>query len=383
MELGKIIIKNASPDGKYAEFVVDPLDRGFGSTLGNSLRRVLLSFLPGSAASSVKIDGVTHEFSTIPGIREDVTEIILNIKDIVVRLEGCDAKTVYVNLKGPCEFTADMIESDADLKVLSNNLIATLDEGAELKMEITFTSGIGYVSAEQNRDIMPSVMNLIPVDSLYSPITKVNYVIENTRVGQITDYDKLILKVWTNGVISPQEAVAYASNLLMEHFAVFRGIGSSFKLNLGYGDDFKASLGDLSLDDLGFSVRTHNALKRVGIERLSQILVMKYDEIAGIRNLGKKSCDEIVAKIKEFGWKNDKTNKKKVRSLEDYKFENDSDVSAEASDDESDIENSFDINDESDFEDSSDVIEESDIENSFDINDESDFEDSSDDSEQN
>lgn len=316
MELEKVIVKNASNDGKYAEFVVDPLERGFGVTLGNSLRRVLLSSLPGSAASSIKIDGVTHEFSTIPGVHEDVTEIVLNVKDIIVRLEGCESKTVYINLKGPCEFTADMIESDSDLSILSNNLIATLDEGAQLKMEITFTSGVGYVSAEQNRNIMPSVVNIIPVDSLYSPVTKVNYIIENTRVGQITDYDKLTVQVWTNGIISAQEAVAFASNNLMEHFALFSELGSGLKMSLS-GGELKSLSGDLALDDLGFSVRTFNALKRVGIEKLSQILVMKYDEITGIRNLGKKSCDEIVSKLKEFGWKNDKQSRRKAKAPEE------------------------------------------------------------------
>lgn len=312
LDLGKVVVKNASEDGKYAEFVVDPLERGFGSTLGNSLRRVLLSFLPGSAASSVRIDGVTHEFSTIPGIREDVTEIILNIKEIIVRLEECEAKTVYIDLKGPCEFTANMIESDADLTVLSNNLIATLDEGAELKMEITFTSGIGYVSAEQNRNIMPPVMNVIPVDSLYSPVTKVNYLVDNTRVGQITDYDKLTLQVWTNGVVSAQDAVSFASGNLIEHFGLFCGLGNSIKIS-EFGGDLKSNLsGDLCLDDLGFSARAYNSLKRAGIEKLSQIMSMKYDEISGIRNLGKKSCDEIVTKLKEFGWKNDKVTRKRA-----------------------------------------------------------------------
>ena len=312
MELGKVIVKNVSSDGKYAEFIVDPLERGFGATLGNSLRRVLLSFLPGAAASSIKIDGVTHEFSTIPGIREDVTEIILNIKDIIVRLEGCEAKTVYIDIDGPCEFTANMIESDSELSILSKNLIATLDESAHLKMEITFTTGIGYVSAEQNRNILPPIMNIIPVDSLYSPVTKVNYLIENTRVGQITDYDKLTVQVWTNGIISPQEAIACASNNLMEHFSLFCEFGNNnLKKSLGNHTDVKNLPGDVTLDDLGFSARTYNALKRVGIEQLSQILEMKYDEITGIRNLGKKSCDEIVNKIKEFGWKSDKTAKNK------------------------------------------------------------------------
>lgn len=316
LELSKVILKNSSDDGAYAEFVVDPLERGFGTTIGNSLRRALLSSIPGFAASSIKIDGVTHEFSTVPGVLEDVTDIVLNVKGIIVRLEGCDSKTVYVDIKGPCEFTADMIETDSDFKILSNNLIATIEEDSELKMEITFTSGVGYVSADQNRAIMPAIMNIIPVDSIYSPVVKVNYKVEDTRVGQITDYDKLTFQVWTNGVISAQDAVSLASKNLIEHLGLFCTSGINMKVinNPSGATLIPSSSGDLTLDDLGFSARAYNSLKRAGIDRLSQLLSMQLEEISGIRNLGKKSCDEIVAKLKGFGWKYENPARKKRRS---------------------------------------------------------------------
>ena len=318
LELSKVILRNSSDDGAYAEFVVDPLERGFGTTIGNSLRRALLSSIPGFAASSIKIDGVTHEFSTVPGVLEDVTDIVLNVKGIIVRLEGCDSKTVYVDIKGPCEFTADMIETDSDFKILSNNLIATLEEDSELKMEITFTSGVGYVSANENRAIMPAIMNIIPVDSIYSPVLRVNYKVEDTRVGQITDYDKLTFQVWTNGVISAQDAVSLASKNLIEHLGLFCISETSMKVGSKSGGTglIPSSSGDFTLDDLGFSVRTYNALKRAGFEFLSQLLVMKPEEILGIRNLGKKSYDEMVAKLKSFGWKYEKPARKKKVNLE-------------------------------------------------------------------
>lgn len=312
LEIGKAIMTNSSDDGTYAEFVVDPLERGYGITLGNGLRRVLLSSIPGAAASSIKIDGVTHEFSAMPGIREDVTEIVLNIKNIVVRLNGCSSKTVYINVKGPCKFTADQIKTDSDFDILSSNLIATIDADFILKMEITFTSGTGYVSADQNRAIMPAIVNLIPIDSIYSPVTKVNFKVENTRVGKVTDYDKLIFQVWTNGVVSASDAVSYASESLIKHFSVFCvSNGLHLNNNLENSDFIPTVSGDLTLEDLNFSARAYNSLKRAGIEYLSQLKEMSLDEITGIRNLGKKSCDEIVSRLKSFGWKPVKTKKNK------------------------------------------------------------------------
>lgn len=298
----KIICKNSMDDGTYGEFVVEPLERGFGNTLGNSLRRVLLSSLPGVAANFIKIDGVTHEFSTIKGIREDVSEIVLNVKEIIARLNNCESKTVYIDVTGPLSFTSDMIQTDSDIDILSSNSIAHLDTGAHLKMEINFQNGVGYVSGEQNRVLLPSVVDAIPVDSLYSPVTRVNYIVQNTRVGQITDYDKLILQVWTNGVMSVQDAISFASVTLMKHFEPFCELGSSTFMHSNQVSSSTSDENDILLDDLELSVRAYNSLKRAGINSLSQLLTKSTDEIMGIRNLGKKSCDEIIEKIKKFGW---------------------------------------------------------------------------------
>lgn len=303
IDVSKIVCKNSSEDGRYAEFVVEPLERGFGNTLGNSLRRVLLSSLPGVAANFIKIDGVSHEFSAIDGVREDVVEIVLNIKEIIARLNNCDSKTVYIDVEGPVEFTSNMITTDADIDILSNNLIATLDSGAHLKMEINFKSGVGYVSADQNRTILPPVLDVIPIDSIYSPVTKVNYFVENTRVGQITDYDKLVLQVWTNGVISANDAVSSSSVILMNYLEPFCSLGGREVVSLNDESHLTSNPSDdIPLDDLGFSVRAYNSLKRSGIDCLSQLLTLSLDQIMSIRNLGKKSCDEIIEKIKQFGW---------------------------------------------------------------------------------
>ncbi len=318
LEINKAILTSSSDDGNYAEFVLDPLERGYGVTLGNSLRRVLLSSIPGAAACSLKIDGVTHEFSTIPGVREDVSEIVLNVKEIVVRLNNCDSKTVYIDAKGPCEFTADKIKTDSDIEILSKNLIFTIETGIRLKMEITFSSGVGYVSADQNRAIMPAIINLIPVDSLYSPVMKVNYSVENTRVGKITDYDKLTFQVWTNGVMSAKDAVSYASDSLMRHFSSF-----CFSENYGNFNNFcndvknLSSCDDISVEDLNLSSRASNSLKRAGIERLNQLKEMSADEISGIRNLGKKSCDEVITMLKSFGWTDNRSKKSKNSDFAD------------------------------------------------------------------
>lgn len=296
----KVVLQSSSEDGCYAEFVANPLLRGFGNTLGNSLRRVLLSSLPGCAANFIRIDGVSHEFSTIPGVREDVSEIVLNIKNVVAKLNNCDNKTVYIDAVGPVKFTSDMIQVDSDIEILSDNLIAVLDENAHLKMEICFSSGVGYVSSEQNRSSMSLALGVIPVDSIYSPVVKVDYSVENTRVGQVTDYDKLILRVWTNGVISASDAVSLASRNLVNHFNLF--CLSENNENSAVDGSLSSASQDLMLDSLGLSVRAYNSLKRAGIDRVDQLMSMKLDDIMGIRNLGSKSCDEVVGKLKEFGW---------------------------------------------------------------------------------
>ena len=306
IEMTKVILNDVSQDGKYTEFVVEPLERGFGNTLGNSLRRVLLSSLPGSAVSAIKIEGVTHEFSVIPGVMEDVVEIVLNIKGVVAKLEGCDSKTVYLEAEGPAKVTAGMISTDSDITILnSDKLIATLESDAHLKMEIVFTRGIGYVSAEQNRSLMPSVLNVIPIDSIYSPVLKANYKIENTRIGQVTDYDKLIIQVWTNGVLSASEAISFASSELIDHFNLFCALNDGVKPdrpNKKSSVPISESINDIILDDLGFSVRAYNSLKRAGINNLGELMKMTVSEIVSIRNLGKKSCEEVINKMKSFGW---------------------------------------------------------------------------------
>ena len=303
IENTKIVCRDESDDGTYAEFVVDPLERGFGDTIGNSLRRVLLSSIPGVAPNFIKIEGVSHEFSTVPGVREDVTEIVLNVKEIIARLNSCDSKTVYIDIEGPCKFTSSMIPTDSDIDLLSDNLIASLGDGAHLKMEINFKCGVGYVSADQNRSILPPEIDIIPVDSIYSPVTKVNYFVENTRVGRVTDYNKLILQIWTNGVLSARDALSFASSNLINHLEPFCTLSESGFSGSGLGSGCGSASGDVLLDDLGFSVRTYNALKRTGVNCLSQLLTMSMDDIMKIRNLGKKSCDEIVSKMESFGWK--------------------------------------------------------------------------------
>lgn len=302
IERFKIVCRNESEDGTYAEFVVEPLERGFGNTIGNGLRRVLLSSIPGFAPNFVKIDGVSHEFSTVSGVREDVTEIVLNVKEIVARLNNCESKTVYIDVEGPVKFTSSMIPADSDIDILSDNLIATLGEGAHLKMEINFNSGVGYVSSDQNRAILPPVIDMIPVDSIYSPVVKVNYAVENTRVGQITDYDKLVLQVWTNGVLSARDAVSIASSNLINHLEPFCALGSEGGIYANSCSQPDVP-GDIPLDELGFSVRSYNALKRAGVSWLSQLKGMSCEQIESIRNLGKRSCNEIIEKLKGYGWK--------------------------------------------------------------------------------
>jgi len=226
----KIEVLDASEDGKYAKFIMEPLERGYGNTLGNSLRRVLLSSMPGVAVNAVKIDGVVHEFSTIPGVKEDVAEIILNLKGLNAHLEGVRSKIVELKAKGPCVVTAKSIKEDAEIKILNPDLhIATLDKGAELSMEISFDKGRGYVPASRDRieGEEEEIVGMLPVDSIYTPVLKVNYFVENTRVGQITDYDKLTIEVWTNGVITANDAIAFSSSILINHLNLFAELSDS------------------------------------------------------------------------------------------------------------------------------------------------------------
>lgn len=306
IEKPRISIAEISDDGTYGKFVVEPLERGFGNTLGNSLRRILLSSLPGVAAKSIKIDGVLHEFSTIPGVKEDVTEIVLNVKGILAKLNCDEAKTVEIHAKGPCEVTSGTIIHDSEVEILNPSWhIATLGEDAALDMEITLDKGRGYVSAERNKSFMTEeVIGLLPVDSIYTPVLKVNYSVENTRVGQITDYDKLSLEVWTNGVILAEEAVSIGAKILIEHFKLFFGLSeiaekTSVMVEPEVNNASKNL--DVTIDELELSVRSYNCLKRAGINTVKDLTSRTEEDMIKVRNLGRKSLDEVIEKLNSMG----------------------------------------------------------------------------------
>ena len=277
IEKPKIEAVDLSADGSYGKFVVEPLERGFGITLGNSQRRVLLSSLPGYAVTSIKIDGVLHEFSTIPGVKEDVTEIVLNIKSLTAKLQCDGPKTVVIDAEGPCVVTAANIKCDSEVEILNPDLrIATLGEGAKLYMEINLDRGRGYVSSERNKQNMTAnIIGMLPVDSIYTPVNKVNYTVENTRVGQITDYDKLTMEVWTNGTINTQEAVSLAAQILMEHLNLFKNLsdssnGSEILVESGSSNQDKVL--EMTIEELDLSVRSFNCLKRAGINNVADLI---------------------------------------------------------------------------------------------------------------
>lgn len=295
------------PDGTYGKFIIEPLERGFGTTLGNSLRRVLLSSLPGVAVSSIEIDGIQHEFSTIPGVKEDVVEIILNLKSLRVKfLDNEESKTVYINASGECEVTADSIIRDSSVEILDPMMhIAYLDEGASLQMQINITKGRGYVTAEKNKSQGDFKIGMIPVDSIYTPVLKVNYTVEDTRVEQITDYDKLSIEVWTDGVLSAQEAISYAAKILNEHLNLFTGLCESLKeesIMTDKNSGEREKLLEMTIEDFDLSVRSFNCLKRAGIKTLRDLVAKTEDDLMKVRNLGKKSLDEVVAKVHSLGF---------------------------------------------------------------------------------
>ncbi len=311
IEIQKPRIETAelSDDGKFGRFVVEPLERGFGNTLGNSLRRVLLSSLEGVAVTSIKIDGVLHEFSTIPGVKEDVTAIVLNMKGLIAKLHTNGPKTVEINAEGPCIVTAESIKNDAEVEILNPDLhIATLGEGAKLYMEITLNKGRGYVSADKNKAEMAgnaSIIGILPIDSIYTPVLKVNYTVENTRVGQITDYDKLTLDVWTNGVINAQEAVSLAAKVLTEHLNLFVNLsdkGSSTEIMIEKNDQGKEKVLEMTIEELDLSVRSFNCLKRAGINTVEDLINKSEDDMMKVRNLGRKSLEEVVEKLNSLGF---------------------------------------------------------------------------------
>ncbi len=294
------------PDGTYGMFTLEPLEAGYGNTLGNSLRRVLLSSLPGVAVTSVKIDGVQHEFSTIPGVKEDVTEIILNIKGIIAKMYGECPKTVYIEAEGECVVTAGDIKTDSEIEILDPGMhIATLGPGAKLYMEITLDRGRGYVSAEKNKQQLQPIIGIIAVDSIYTPVLKVNYVVENTRVGQRTDYDKLILEVWTDGTISAKEAVSFAAKMLTDHLQLFVELSDESiqpDMMADKSETGKDKLLEMTIDDLDLSVRSFNCLKRANINTVDDLISMSLNDMMKVRNLGKKSFEEIRSKLQSLGF---------------------------------------------------------------------------------
>ena len=307
IERPNITIEEVSEDGKYGRFVVEPLERGFGTTLGNSLRRVLLSSLPGVAVRSVKIEGVLHEFSTIPGVKEDVTEIILNIKEIVAKLLGEGPKTLEINAQGPCLVTAASIKADSEVEILNpEQHIATLGDGAELRMEMVLDRGRGYVSNERNKQSMPEgVLGEIAVDSIYTPVLKVNFSVESTRVGQSIDFDRLTLEVWTNGVINAQEAVSLAAKVLTDHLNLFVDLsdkGKSTEIMVEKDDGGKEKALEMTIEELDLSVRSFNCLKRAGINTVEDLISKSEDDMMKVRNLGRKSLEEVVWKLASLGF---------------------------------------------------------------------------------
>ena len=307
-EKPKIEIAEISEDKKYGRFVVEPLERGYGTTLGNSLRRIMLSSLPGAAVSQIKIDGVLHEFSSIPGVKEDVTEIIMNIKNLALK-NTCptdEPKVAYIEFEGEGVVTAADIQADPDIQILNPELvIANLNGGADCKLyiEFTITKGRGYVSAEKNKsEDVP--IGVIAVDSIYTPVERVNLIIENTRVGQITDYDKLTLDVFTNGTLEPDEAVSLAAKVLSEHLNLFINLSEtamSAEVMVEKEDDAKGKVLEMNIDELELSVRSYNCLKRAGINTVEELTNRTPEDMMKVRNLGRKYLEEVLAKLKELG----------------------------------------------------------------------------------
>ena len=293
-------------NGTYGMFVLAPLERGYGTTLGNSLRRVLLSSLPGVAVTSVKIDGIHHELSTIPGVKEDVTEIILNIKGLTCKLYGDGPKTVYIEAEGECEVTANSIKTDSEVDILCPDMhIATLAKDAKLYMEITLDRGRGYVSAEKNKQQLNLGVDVIAVDSIYSPVLKVNYKVEDTRLGQVTDYDKLTLEVWTDGTVFAKEAISQAANLLNEHLKLFVDLSdeaSIAEIMVEKDEKGKEKILEMTIEELDLSVRSFNCLKRAGINTVDDLINKSEEEMMKVRNLGKKSFDEVKDKLHSLGF---------------------------------------------------------------------------------
>ena len=306
-EKPRIEIAEISDDNKYGKFVVEPLERGYGITLGNSLRRIMLSSLPGTAVSQVKIKGVLHEFSSLPGVKEDVTEIVMNIKDLCIKNNSTtnEPKVAYIDASGDKVVTAGDIQVDADLEILNPDLVIANLSGpeAKLEMELLITNGRGYVGSDKNKGLDSSI-DAIAVDSIYTPVERVNLTVQNTRVGQVTDYDKLTLDVFTNGTLAPDEAVSLAAKVLSEHLNLFIDLSENAKsvdVMAEKEDDQKEKVLEMSIDELELSVRSYNCLKRAGINTVEELTNKTPDDMMKVRNLGRKSLDEVYAKLKELG----------------------------------------------------------------------------------
>ena len=291
-------------DESYGKYVVEPLERGYGTTLGNSLRRILLSSLPGTAVTTVKIAGIQHEFSTIPGVKEDLTEIILNIKGLIARLHSQRTKTIYIEAAGEGEVTAGDIKPDSEVEILNPDLhIATLSADASLSIEMTIGHGRGYVSAERNKLQQP-IIGVIPIDSIYTPVQKVNYTVENTRVGNMTDFDKLTLEVWTDKTISARDAVSLGAKILCDHFALFTDLSetiSSKSTVVEKAETQRDKVLEMTIEELDLSVRSFNCLKRANINTVEDLISKSEDEMIKVRNLGRKSLEEVVHKLAMMG----------------------------------------------------------------------------------
>ncbi len=293
-----------SEDKKYAKFVMEPLERGFGTTLGNSLRRVLLSCLPGAAVTSVKIDNVLHEFTTIEGVHEDVTNIVLNLKGLGIKMYTDEPKTITIDAKGPKDITAADIVADSEVEIVNPDLhIATIEKNASLYMEIKVEKGRGYVLADKNKTAnMP--IGVVPIDSLFTPITKVNFAVENTRVGQITDFDKLTMEVWTNGTINADEAISFAARIMSAYLDQFINLTDSvneIEIMVEKEEDKKEKILEITIEELDLSVRSYNCLKRAGINTVEELIMRNEDEMMKVRNLGKKSLEEVQQKLEALG----------------------------------------------------------------------------------
>ena len=306
IEKPRIETLELSENGTYGKFVMEPLERGYATTLGNSMRRVLLSTLPGAAVTTVKIDGVVHEFTTIPGVKEDVTEIILNIKELVAKMYCDEVKTVYIDAVGPCEVTGASIKTDSEVEILNpEQHIATLGENAKLNIEMTVQKGRGYVAAENNKPAT-TVIGVIPIDSIYTPVTKCNFTVDDTRVGQAIDKGRLNLEVWTDGSIKANEAVSLAARVLIEHFGLFLSLSEA----VAEGESIMAEKGnterekvlDMTIEDLDLSVRSFNCLKRAGINTVEDLTNKTEEDMMKVRNLGRKSLEEVIAKLASFGF---------------------------------------------------------------------------------